>query len=142
MLPNKSHLQIIVRELEKFNPKEDEYRYSYFFNRCRAIFSPVQQTDLNLKLVSFKDDNILDSLTAEKTLKTVYVDKSLFGRKPVLRIYDDEGSFEKVVVNLNKIEKDLNSILVWCRKQIIKLVKDEQIDFEKVNIIDLDEAKK
>jgi len=137
MLPNKSHLQIIVKELERFNSEVDKaYNFQEFFDRCRAIFTPKQQKDLNDKMIAFKDENLIDSLSAQSIIYQTRV-RGIGGKKS-LRIYKADGSIEKVRLNINNLERGLRSIMVWCRKQIIKIVKDQDIQFDRIEKIDLE----
>ena len=137
MLPSKSHLQIIVKELEKFNSEVDKaYNFQEFFDRCRSIFTPKQQTELNERLSVFKEENLIDSLDAQSILYQVRVNK--WGGKKSLRVHKEDGSIEKISLNLNKLERGLRTIMVWCRKQIIKLVKDQDIQFDRIEKIDLE----
>ena len=58
MLPNKSHLQLIVKELEKFEGDLDKsYNFQEFIDRCRAIFPPSVQEELDYKLFLFEEKN-------------------------------------------------------------------------------------
>ena len=136
MIPNKSHLQVIVRELERFNSElEKSYNFQEFFDRCRAIFTPKQQTELNSLLKDFKQINIIDSLEAQSILYATRV-KGLGGSKS-LRIYKEDGSIEKLSLNLNKLERGLRNIKVWCHKQIIKLIKEQDVKFDRMERNDI-----
>lgn len=140
MLPNKSHLQLIVKELEKFEANlEASYNFQEFFDRCRAIFPPSVQEQLDYEFYKFEANNIIDSLTAQNILFQARVRG--IGGKRVLKIISEDGSIEKVPLSLNKIELDLRKITVWCRKQIIHLIREEQVDFEKINRLDLEGGK-
>ena len=140
MLPNKSHLQLIVRELEKFESDlESSYNFQEFFDRCRSIFPPHIQEELNYEFYKFEQDHIIDTLTAQNILFQARVRG--IGGKRVLKIIDEDGSIEKVPLSLNRIEIGLRQITVWCRKQIISLIRDEQVDFDKINKLDLEGAK-
>ena len=48
-----------------------------------------------------------------------------------------EGGYERIPVNISGLEYHLRDIVVWCRKQIIKLIKDEQVQFDKLSKLDL-----
>jgi len=136
MLPSKSHLQLIVKELEKFEGELDKsYNFQEFFDRCRAIFPPVVQEQLDFQINCFQDFNLIDTLTAQNIL---YKCRVLgVGGVYVLHLKFDDAPSEKVRLNLNGLEYGLRRIIVWCRKQIIKLVRDENVEFDKIAVIDL-----
>jgi len=79
---------------------------------------------------------LIDTLTAQNLL---YKNRVLGqGGNYFLRLqYDDKPSL-RVNVSLNGLEYGLRSIVVWCRKQLIKLIKDENVEFDKVAVIDLE----
>ena len=136
MLPNKSHLQIIVKELEKFEGDlEKNYNFVEFFDRCRAIFPPKVQIELDKRINHFEVVNIIDVLTAQNILYQIRIERR--GGVYVLRLIREEGADERVSLNIHGLEMGLRSLIVWCRKQIIKLVKDEQIQFDRVTDLDL-----
>jgi len=137
VLPNKSHLQLIVKELEKFESElHKSYNFQEFIDRCRAIFSPEVQRELDFSIARFEDRNLIDTLTAQNLL---YKNRVLGqGGNYVLRLtYDDKPS-QRINVSMNSLEYGLRSIVVWCRKQLIKLIKDENVEFDKVAVIDLE----
>lgn len=137
MLPNKSHLQLIVKELEKFEANlEASYNFQEFFDRCRAIFTPEIQEELDVLFYRFEKVNLVDSLTAQNILFQARVRG--IGGKRVLKITDEDGAVEKVPLSLNKLEIGLRMIVVWCRKQIINMIRDEQVDFSKMDKLDLE----
>lgn len=137
MLPNKSHLQLIVKELEKFESDlEKSYNFQEFIDRCRVIFPPETQEDLDYQLFLFEEKNMIDTLNAQSILYRVRVEGKS-GRYMIRLKYDDRPS-EKIPLNINTLEYGLRKIVIWCRKQIIKLIKDEQIEFNKVDRLDLE----
>ena len=136
MLPNKSHLQVIVKELERFEGDlEKNYNFQEFIDRCRAIFPPETQEKLDEKIFYFEDLHLIDVLTAQNILYKVRVEG--LGGKYVIRIIKEEGEDERINLNLYALEMGLRSLIVWCRKQIIKLIRDEQVQFDKITDIDL-----
>jgi len=137
MLPNKSHLQLIVKELEKFESELDKsYNFQEFIDRCRAIFTPQVQKLLDSRIAHFEDRHLIDTLTAQNLLyKTRVLGQ---GGNYVLRLQYDYKPSVRVNVSLNGLEYGLRAIVVWCRKQLIKLIKDENVEFDKVASIDLE----
>lgn len=140
MLPNRSHLQLIVKELEKFEGELDKsYNFQEFMDRCRSIFPPDVQEELNRQINFFEDVHLLDTLSAQNVL---YKSRVLgLGGNYVLHLKFDDRPNEKVSLNLNGMEYGLRRIIVWCRKQIIKLIRDEQVEFDRVASIDLESGK-
>lgn len=136
MIPSKSHLQIIVKELEKFESQlEKSYNFVEFLDRARTIFNPEQQQELNQKINSFKYLHMIDPLTAQNLLYKARVLK--MGGKYVLRLKYEDKPYEKVPINLNSLEYSLRGLVVWCRKQIIKIIKDERVEFDRMTDLDL-----
>ncbi len=139
MLPSKSHLQLIVKELEKFESDlEKSYNFQEFIDRCRVIFKPEVQEDLDYQIYLFEEKNMIDTLNAQSILYKVRVEGKA-GRYVIHLKYDDKPS-EKIPLNMNNLEYGLRRIVIWCRKQIIKMIKDEQIQFDKITTLDLEGA--
>lgn len=139
MLPSKSHLQVIVKELEKFESNlEKSYNFVDFIDRCKGIFPPPIQKDLNVKIADFKLKFHIDILTAQDVIHKVKV-KGRYGNY-VLKLKYDEGGSKRIPLYINSVEYGLRGIIVWCRKHIIKLIKDEQVDFSNVPKIDLESS--
>lgn len=136
MLPNKTHLQLIVKELEKFEGELDKsYNFQEFIDRCRTIFTPETQRKLDFLIEIFKEKNLIDILTAQNIL---YKNRVLgIGGQYVLHLKYDDQPNEKVKVNLNNLEYGLRNIVVWCRKNLIKMIRDENVQFDKIADIDL-----
>lgn len=136
MLPNKTHLQLIVKELEKFEGELDKsYNFQEFIDRCRTIFTPETQRKLDFLIEIFKEKNLIDILTAQNILYKNRV--SGIGGQYVLNLKYDDQPNEKVKVNLNNLEYGLRNIVVWCRKNLIKMIRDENVQFDKIADIDL-----
>lgn len=140
MLPNKSHLAIIVKELERFESRKDEgYNFNNFFNRCRAIFPPKVQLELFEKLDGFKTKFYIGSIRAEAIIKSHRIDGR--GGVPILRLTYPDGCKERKPFPVGEAEGYLRDIVVWCRKQVIRIVKDQQISFDEMSSLDLKESK-
>ena len=136
MLPKKDHLQVIVTQLEKFEGDFDKsYNFQEFFDRCRAIFPVKLQEELDFRLSSFMDRFKIDTLRAQNILYDVRVRGQ--GGRFRLRVELPNGEFEKETLSISSLEYGLRGIMVWCRKQIIKMVKDEQVDFTAITDLDL-----
>lgn len=136
MIPKKDHLQIIVKELERFESDlEKSYNFQEFFDRCRAIFSPELQIELSTKMHLFQERELLDVISAQNILFSVRVERK--GGRRILKNISPDGDITKRDLDIVELEYGLRAILVWCRKQIIKMVKDEQIDFKDIPSLDI-----
>jgi len=140
MIPKKEHLQVIVKELEKFDTSpEKSYNFVEFFDRSSVIFSPKVQDELFNKIASFQREFKISIFDAQ----TYLFNKRVGGSSGFIRIrVVDDGDIdnidtERFILNINAVENRLRNIYVWCRKQIIKLIKDEDINFEKMSEFDL-----
>ena len=136
MMPNKSHLQVIVIQLLKDISQLDETcGYGAVFNTFRTIFKPKDQLLLSEKLVLFQKKHIISSYNAQAMLESR---KKGFGGSKTLRIYNLDGTIEKVIVNFSALKIGLDSVVVWGHKKVILLVKENDIQFDKIEKIDLE----
>lgn len=137
MLPDKSHLQLIVKELEKFeSDREKSYNFYEFFIRCASIFEPNAQKTLNQKIKSLEKDFYLNVLEAQDVVYKTRM--GLLPKTKRLKVYFSDDTVERIPLNISALEKRFHNIILWCRKQIIKIVRDEQVQFDKITKLDLE----
>jgi len=137
MLPDKSHLQMIVKELEKFeSDREKSYNFYEFFIRCASIFEPNAQKTLNSQIKQLENDFYMSVLDAQDVVYKTRM--GLLPKMKRLRVHFSDDTIERIPLNVSKLEKRFHNIILWCRKQIIKIVKDEQVQFDKITKLDLE----
>lgn len=128
---------MIVKELEKFeSDREKSYNFYEFFIRCASIFEPNAQKTLNSQIKQLENDFYMSVLDAQDVVYKTRM--GLLPKMKRLRVHFSDDTIERIPLNVSKLEKRFHNIILWCRKQIIKIVKDEQVQFDKITKLDLE----
>jgi len=137
---NRSHLQVKIMQLEKFDWKiydKNKIRYKRYFDSVAPILDPETRKELNKKIDFFCRRWMMDIMEAEKIIfnsfffwrgepiKQTRIFEKTIGEKTI--------RYTKLVdIFPNAIEKDLADIRLWCSLKLIETCKKHELNFEEL----------
>jgi len=141
---NRSHLQIKVVELEKFDwsiNENNKIRYKRFFDAVAPILDPENRKVMNEQIKSFCDKWELSLMESEKLIyaaffrwsgepmrKKKYFEKIIGGRM--------QKTWQMIDISPNMLENDLTRIRLWCSLKLIEICRKNELNFEELVRID------
>jgi len=145
MILNRTHLQLKVMQLEKYDWSfENERRFSNFFLFCLSTFSPHMQEGFDKRCVEFEKKWY--GFSIEKAEYIIYAMTHWdLGKKAVVRIRipkDDPANprrylydwVEKRQIDWEGMENDLKDLALWCMHQVSWLCKQNDVDFTEMDV--------
>lgn len=135
---NRSHLQVIIMQLEKHDwTFTNKNRFSSFFDRCASIFDPDTRKEMNSIIEEFQTKWGYRILTCESLMfhsfqswrgepirKKQYYEKIIGGKR--------QKTWKYVNVDPEGMEMDLRRIRLWCHLQTIRICREHELNFEEL----------
>ena len=132
MLINRSHLQYKIQILERHSfDTKNQNRFSEFFTKCRAIFSPEVTGELNIAIKMYQSKHKCDLKTAEYY---IWLSRNVLrGQGSLYKdVVTEEFGYQIMTqerVNWIALENDLDYLVSWCHKKVNKISWASEIDF-------------